>query len=600
MPDIGLDPSWRLAINEAVGRRYSFGSRIVFTYGPYASVFTGAWHPAVATLTLGACAWLALAYTVAIRAITPADKVAAPLLICLAIAFLSTSRDALLLSYPFLTVVATCHYATAIPTDCRSDRWRWVGAAIVYSAAGLLVLVKVSLIVACGLSVILNASFLAYARRGGLAILTATVPVASMLFFWNLSGQSSDALLPYFFASLWIAQGYSNAMGLFGDSRTVFEYLVGIGVLIGALTMLKAERGSTRVFLMLGLLLIGFLVFKGSFVRQDGEHALIASSFLLLAAAILTTAFRSVAVVIAAAFAFGSWVVAELRHDPLYPTNVAMRVTDPFESAIKATLHRWADPRWPRSLYDKSLARIAAARPLPPLDGTTDIYSHAQSLLIASGNTWSPRPVFQSYSAYNERLAARNADFLAGPDAPRNILFAIEPIDRRLPALEDGASWPALLEGYRAMGFAGGLLRLQRRGTAVVTPSSVTRTSAHRIGEVVTLPDASGPVRLALDVRPTPYGRFMSTFFKTSALLIAVELDDGSSHTFLLPPDMARDPFLLSPLVENTRDFMALFEPEGLSAGKRVRSFRLLTTRDGDDAWIVDYRASFKMRDPTR
>src|SRR5262245_31502728 len=61
MPDLGLDPSWRFGINQAVAQGLVFGRDIVFTYGPYGSIYTKAYHPATdwmmmsGTLLLGAC-----------------------------------------------------------------------------------------------------------------------------------------------------------------------------------------------------------------------------------------------------------------------------------------------------------------------------------------------------------------------------------------------------------------------------------------------------------------------------------------------------------------------------------------------------------------
>ena len=40
MPSDGLDGSWVYSINQAVAQRMAFGHDIIFTYGPYASVYT--------------------------------------------------------------------------------------------------------------------------------------------------------------------------------------------------------------------------------------------------------------------------------------------------------------------------------------------------------------------------------------------------------------------------------------------------------------------------------------------------------------------------------------------------------------------------------
>ncbi len=44
MPSSGLDPSWVLDMNQAVSQGFNFGEDIIFTYGPYASIYTKAYH----------------------------------------------------------------------------------------------------------------------------------------------------------------------------------------------------------------------------------------------------------------------------------------------------------------------------------------------------------------------------------------------------------------------------------------------------------------------------------------------------------------------------------------------------------------------------
>src|SRR5271166_5041645 len=95
--------------------------------------------------------------------------------------------------------------------------------------------------------------------------------------------------------------------------------------------------------------------------------------------------------------------------------------------------------------YERSVARIRSGWPLPKVPGDADIYPFDQLVLFASGNRYDPRPEFQSLTAYTPYLIERNVAFLKSPTAPATIFFNVEPIDGRLEAFEDGASWPDLL-----------------------------------------------------------------------------------------------------------------------------------------------------------
>jgi len=64
MPVPGLDPAWMQALNEAVARHLVFGRAVIFTYGPFASVYTCLYHPATDTLMLGGRVLIAFGFVV--------------------------------------------------------------------------------------------------------------------------------------------------------------------------------------------------------------------------------------------------------------------------------------------------------------------------------------------------------------------------------------------------------------------------------------------------------------------------------------------------------------------------------------------------------
>ena len=73
-------------------------------------------------------------------------------------------------------------------------------------------------------------------------------------------------------------------------------------------------------------------------------------------------------------------------------------------------------------------------------------------------------PVFQSYSAYTERLLQMNTQFFEGDQAPQFVLFRAEAIDGRFPMLEDSGVMLELLRRYRPVLTEKTFLLMQRRG----------------------------------------------------------------------------------------------------------------------------------------
>ena len=65
MPESGLE-SWVLALNQAVAQGLRFGTDVVFTFGPYATVYTRNYHPATDGLMIFGSLYLALCFSLAI------------------------------------------------------------------------------------------------------------------------------------------------------------------------------------------------------------------------------------------------------------------------------------------------------------------------------------------------------------------------------------------------------------------------------------------------------------------------------------------------------------------------------------------------------
>jgi len=107
MPAAGLDPSWMLAVNQAVAQGLSFGDQVIFTFGPYASVYTQQYHPATDAMMLGASMSLALSYWLALVLVMSGARwpwTVAFVVISLAVTY---SRDAIFFVEALVAALAT-------------------------------------------------------------------------------------------------------------------------------------------------------------------------------------------------------------------------------------------------------------------------------------------------------------------------------------------------------------------------------------------------------------------------------------------------------------------------------------------------------------
>jgi hypothetical protein len=246
--------------------------------------------------------------------------------------------------------------------------------------------------------------------------------------------------------------------------------------------------------------------------------------------------------------------------------------------------------------FARAKADIRSEYVLPALNGTADFYEYDQSVLLASNNDWSPRPIIQSYSAYTPELLSLNEQHLRGGDAPDWVLFHLETIDGRLPSLDDGLSWPALLDNYSFTSYNGQFVLMHKK--PVVQGSSnyeAVFEKTCKIGAMVTLPDADGLLFAEIDLKPTLAGRLLIALFNPPQLRIAVGLRNGTSRSYRVVPNMMTTGFLVSPLVSNTSEFASLAAGSTLLSNDRtVKSVTIAPSYGGSVFWSNAYTLTLK------
>jgi hypothetical protein len=256
--------------------------------------------------------------------------------------------------------------------------------------------------------------------------------------------------------------------------------------------------------------------------------------------------------------------------------------------------NRFENRNWPKLEFDAAVNSLRVKASFPVFPGTTDIYSYNQSYLIASGNTWSPRPILQSYSVYTPELAEINRKHLLGNQAPDNIIFKVQTIDGRIPSIDDGASWPILMFNYRPTRMENDFLFLQKKANISDIEEPLKLTSEkHTFGERVNLPESNQPVFAQIEIKPTVLGRIASILFKPSQLQITMELKNGLKKQFPIIAGMAKSGFVLSPLIENTAEFGMLYGESGLLDKKQVKSFAIAPRNGKTMLWNNEYAVTF-------
>ena len=397
MPGDGLDPSWVYGMNEAVAQGMSFGKDVIFTLGPYASVYTKTYHPATDNLMILGSLLLAISFTVAAYLNFRTASGILKLGILAVLGAAAYDRDGLFLFYPMLVGLQFFNLSRAF------DSKRKVGIAEVslnlslLVPFGLLLLIKGSFLIS---SLIISAlSFVLFSRRGvwGICALIVVIPLASLVVFWLLSGQEIVDL-PYYLIGLFpIIGGYTEAMAISGDPIEYLLYMAAASALLFCIVNGVQASAYDKLVVFLMFLLILFLTFKAGFVRHD-NHAVASATMILLAALLVRALFVTQASLSALLVCLVAWAYIDAEYTKTSTSSIKEDIKNTYASSLAGVILRIEDPEALTRMFNDRVAEINRRGAIPSLNGTVDIYSHDQSYLISSGNKWSPRPIFQSYS----------------------------------------------------------------------------------------------------------------------------------------------------------------------------------------------------------
>ena len=235
-------PSWTgrgfTRINQAVAQRMAFGRDIIFTLGPYASVYTHAYHPATVWMMLLGCLLFDICYACCFAwLVRRAAWSWTPVLAAMLVAPLITQDD-WFFSFILLEALLVFRLLDEGPGEDRMPITAALAAAI-FGCAGMLPLVKGSMLVLQACVLVLYLAFLIFHRRWTMAIICSLAPTIGMLFFWFAAGQRMANLPGFFSASIQLISGYSEAMSLPGPRRQVALFMAGALALLLAIVLAR-------------------------------------------------------------------------------------------------------------------------------------------------------------------------------------------------------------------------------------------------------------------------------------------------------------------------------------------------------------------------
>lgn len=600
LPDSTLDSSWMNGLNVALEKGAIPGVDLVFTYGPLANMLTGyLGHGFLIGLILS----LAVAFNFALflRVSTGPKFIAAAIVFFLLVPTNEAIFYCYLVFFPFAAI--------------QSENAPTLGRASILLSAVLmstLILSKLSFLPIVLILVALYCCLEIYKKNYLFCFVFITCFSFAVVLMWLIGGQDLINLPNYLFNGE-IINGYTSAMewdlgvNIAGINLQLVEAVLLYGFSSVILwSIFRTEHNTPyTLYKILSVGVVLAIVIKGAVVRHGGVHSiypwillcLLSSMFtktpiifsirnglfitIILITIILSPFYsgdgRALAQVVSGARDNAKSLGIEwqdVKRSPGYWGVYIMNSPDTFFNSISNPASGLAErvnnisnvfsflASNGKSLNDsvnQSREKTKQECPLAIINGSVDIYPTNINCLLVHGMEWKQRPVFQSYSAYTPELLNMNRAHITGPTAPDSIFIAINPIDGRFPALEEGSNWTCLAMQYQPRGLIqGGYLQLIHTGGNCLTEKENKKLDVH-LGESVELSCEESNILAGFNFRQTVVGKLASLLYKTRRLVIDVRTCDGSMFSYKFVPGMAILPIPLSPLVENAeelRDFM--------------------------------------------
>lgn len=597
-----LDFGWALALHRAFSSDWQFGRDIVFSFGPWGFLASG-YNPE--TYLVSATIWFvfSIVWVVASwRLVMSFRQNQAPGYVWI-IAF--TAASSIPIQNDFNIIPAAWSILLVMVYFFVERDSTVVIQGLLASFLALMGLVKFNALVSGAvIMAIIGLDSIFRARR------FPWVPVIwflSLLLYWSAAGQQFDNFGLFLLNSYRVAEGYTEAMLL--PDKAEWPMVVGYLVMAGLLLTLLWRKAwlEFRWFALLptaAIFSLLFFVFKMGYVRNGSEHASSSAMVLLLVSLGLVAVIRSEQkglriaslAIFSVAGLFAGTVISHWSPgfglvsqfaQTLRPTRLFAPV------AASATGYL-------RDEYVHYMDRKRTETKLPHLNGTVDLYSYDQAFLFANQLYYKPRPVIQSYSAYTPELAKINASHLRSSNTADNILFAIQPIDGRHPALEDGLSWPELLTRYEIQNGTvnqGKFLLLTRAAHPKKFWLTPLKTLNSQIGARIDLPDADRALIWAeIEIKASLIGKLAIAAYKPPILNIEATQKNGLTHHYRFVPKMGAAGFLLSPLIADNQSFAQLTNEENRGGLTDLKAIRITSASNSEELVNLCYNQTISVQ----
>jgi hypothetical protein len=574
--EAGLDNSWLIGLNMAFSRGMQFGKDIVFTFGPLGFLFLPCFFDVNHWMVAYLCG-LAVHFVLVLLVFLLLSKVtsskwhfiigSASLFFILP--FLTIEHKLMLVALVLLNSVTM--YQVGTVRSCLT-------VSIMSLCLALASAIKFTAAVSTTGIIIAAVSIFTYRRQ----FLTLAIMVFSCLLaytgLWILAGQHITNLIPYLRNSIEISAGYNHAMVVSGEKLQLAAGIAGICLFYLIFVYGAITRKQALIVFMLPFLIFAFMAFKCGFVRQDLGHVRVFFALMLFLFSLMYLACKqdipkplcfllllilcsAMPIFIAERTALES-VSPQIMSRRIRSNMVSLKMLANGSSFRQEILRKY-------KLHLKNKFRLSDALVEYIGKNRIDIIPWDIELLYVYDMNWSPRPIFQSYSAYTKALDSLNAGYYE-KSAPDMLLYMVKTIDDRYAVFDEPATFRRILLNYKPL-FGGILLRKKDESTSLQR-HAISSIEAD-IGEVIQTPQTDGYLFANVRIEYSLLGKVVTIAYKGDVMRIHLATDEGFfEHRFI--SSTAENGIFLSSYIATNQDLLDVFDGK---PGKAIHSLRFTT-----------------------
>ena len=317
---------------------------------------------------------------------------------------------------------------------------------------------------------------------------------------------------------------------------------------------------------------VTFLLWKHAFVRADLYH----TGFLFGCVPVLAMTFKiipsaskSLRVAASGLALLCCSVCLATVQSMIIPGDLNSALLQPYRS-IAANFAKLVNPSTCREQIQSELDVEQSLNKLPKLSAmigskSVDMFGFSQAAVLLNGLNYTPRPVFQSYAAYNAPLALLNQEFYLSKSAPHFVLFQLVGMDRKFPPLEDALLLRHLLINFVPEATEGPFLLLKSKSAEPARLKLLREGTARPSQQIDLAGFGDSDLWMEVNLEPTLIGGLKQFFYQSSKVRLVLwhgPPEKRKVRRFRAPPPMLRAGFLVSPLQLNNDDVLNCYRGE--------------------------------------